>query len=79
MFSGGVGDGALPTASLPAFGVTAGNGSLSTVAELGDINGDGFGDYAIGMPSADVGRARMRASSTSSSAGPARCLRRPRR
>ena len=55
VFSGGVGDGALPTASLPAFGVTAGNGSLSTVAELGDINGDGFGDYAIGMPSADVG------------------------
>ena len=55
VFSGGVGDGALPTASLPAFGVTAGSGSLSTVAELGDINGDGFGDYAIGMPSADVG------------------------
>jgi FG-GAP repeat len=55
LLSSGVGDGALPTASLPAFGVTAGNGSLSTVAELGDINGDGFGDYAIGMPSADVG------------------------
>jgi FG-GAP repeat len=55
VFSGGVGDGALPTASLPEFGVTGGNGSLSTVAELGDINGDGFGDYAIGMPSADVG------------------------
>lgn len=51
----GVVDGALPTASLPAFGATAGNGSLSTVAELGDLNGDGFGDYAIGMPSADVG------------------------
>ena len=49
-----VGDGALPTASLPAFGVTAGSGSLSTVAELGDINGDGLGDYAIGMPSAAV-------------------------
>ena len=54
VLSGGVGDGALPTASLPPFGVTAGNGSLSTVAELGDINGDGIGDYAIGLPSADV-------------------------
>jgi hypothetical protein len=52
--SGGVSDGALPTESLPAFGVTAGSGSLSTVAELGDVNGDGIGDYAIGMPSADV-------------------------
>ena len=40
--------------SLPVFGVTAGNGSLSTVAELGDINGDGIGDYAVGLPSADV-------------------------
>src|SRR3954464_7485162 len=54
-FSGGVGDGALPTASLPAFGVTGGNGSLSTVAELGDINGDGYGDYAVGVPSAAAG------------------------
>jgi hypothetical protein len=55
VLSGGVSDGALPASSLPAFGVTAGNGSLSTVAELGDVNGDGIGDYAIGMPSADVG------------------------
>ena len=35
--------------------MTTGDGSLSTVAELGDINGDGFGDYAVGLPSADVG------------------------
>ncbi|MDX6560743.1 MAG: hypothetical protein QOD65_557, partial [Gaiellales bacterium] len=35
LLSAGVSDGALPTASLPAFGVTAGSGSLSTVAELG--------------------------------------------
>ena len=55
VFSSAVGTGALPTASLPAFGVTNGDGSLSTVAELGDINGDGFGDYAVGLPSADVG------------------------
>src|SRR3954449_2947064 len=57
VFSGGVGDGALPTASLPAFGVTGGNGSLSTVAELGDVNGDGYGDYAVGVPSSDAGGA----------------------
>ena len=38
-----------------AFGVTNGDGSLSTVAQLGDVNGDGFGDYAVGLPSADVG------------------------
>ena len=55
VFSATVGDGALPATSLPAFGATNGNGSLSTVAELGDINGDGFGDYAVGLPSADVG------------------------
>ncbi|HET6174303.1 MAG TPA: integrin alpha [Gaiellales bacterium] len=55
VLSGGVGSGALPTESLPAFGVTAGDGSLSTVAELGDINGDGIGDYAVGLPSADPG------------------------
>ena len=35
--------------------MTTGDGSLSTIAELGDINGDGFGDYAVGLPSADVG------------------------
>ena len=57
LFSSSVGDGALPAASLPAFGVTGGDGSLSTVAQLGDTNGDGFGDYAIGLPSSDVGGA----------------------
>jgi hypothetical protein len=54
VFSSSVGSGALPGGSVPAFGVTNGNGSLSSVAELGDINGDGIGDYAIGLPSADV-------------------------
>ena len=57
VFESAVGTGALPTASLPAFGVTNGDGSLSTVAELGDVNGDGFGDYAVGLPSSDVGGA----------------------
>src|SRR6478672_11863500 len=52
---GGAGDGALPTSSLPVYGVTNGNGSRATVAELGDVNGDGIGDYAVGLPSADVG------------------------
>ena len=55
LFSSSVGDGALPTASLPAFGVTGGDGSLSTVAQLGDTNGDGYGDYAVGLPSSDIG------------------------
>jgi hypothetical protein len=55
LLSAGVSDGALPTASLPAFGVTAGSGSLSTVAELGDVNGDGIGDYAVGLPSTRIG------------------------
>ena len=55
VFSSAIGTGALPTESLPAYGVTNGDGSLSTVAELGDVNGDGYGDYAVGMPSADVG------------------------
>ena len=55
VFSSAVGTGALPTESLPAFGVTNGDGSLSTVAELGDVNGDGFGDYAVGLPSSDLG------------------------
>ena len=57
VFESAVGTGALPTASLPAYGVTNGDGSLSTVAELGDVNGDGFGDYAVGLPSSDVGGA----------------------
>ena len=35
--------------------MTNGDGSRSTVAELGDVNGDGIGDYAVGLPSADVG------------------------
>ena len=55
VFSSSIGSGALPADSLPAFGVTTGDGSLSTIAELGDVNGDGFGDYAVGLPSADVG------------------------
>ena len=55
LFSSSVGSGALPASSLPMFGVTNGDGSLSTVAELGDINGDGFGDYAVGLPSSDAG------------------------
>ena len=54
VFSSSIGTGALPTASLPPFGVTAGDGSLSTVAELGDVNGDHFGDYAVGLPSANA-------------------------
>ena len=55
VLSSTVGSGALPTESLPPFGATSGNGSLSTVAELGDVNGDGYNDYAVGLPSADVG------------------------
>ncbi len=65
VFSSSIGTGALPTDSLPPFGATAGAGSLSTVAELGDVNGDHIGDYAVGLPS---GRTPTRASSTSSSA-----------
>ena len=55
VFSSSVGVGALPTSTLPVYGITSGDGSRTTVAELGDVNGDGFGDYAVGMPSADVG------------------------
>ena len=55
VLSSSIGSGALPADSLPKFGVTTGDGSLSTIAELGDVNGDGFGDYAVGLPSADVG------------------------
>ena len=53
VFSSSIGTGALPTDSLPPFGATAGAGSLSTVAELGDVNGDHIGDYAVGLPSAN--------------------------
>jgi hypothetical protein len=55
VLSSTISSGALPASTLPVFGVTNGNGSRATVAELGDINGDGFGDYAVGLPSADVG------------------------
>ena len=57
VFSSSVGIGALPVSTLPVFGVTNGDGSRMTVAELGDINGDHVNDYAIGMPSAGVGGA----------------------
>ena len=53
-FSSSVGTGALPTSTLPIFGVTSGEGSRTTVAELGDVNGDGKNDYAVGMPYADA-------------------------
>ena len=43
-----------PTSTLPVYGVTDGNGSRTTVAELGDVNGDGKNDYAVGMPYADA-------------------------
>src|SRR4029077_15942551 len=55
VFSSSVGIGALPTSSLPIFGVTNGSGSRATVAELGDVNGDGIGDYAVGLPNANAG------------------------
>ena len=71
VFSSSVGIGALPTSTLPVYGVTNGDGSRATVAELGDVNGDGYNDYAVGMPYADA-RPPTRASSTSSSARPAR-------
>ena len=54
IFSSSVGIGALPTSTLPVYGVTSGAGSRTTVAELGDINGDGINDYAVGMPYADA-------------------------
>ena len=57
LFSSSVGSGALPATSLPPFGATGGDGSLSTVAEVGDVNGDGFNDYAVGLPSSDAGGA----------------------
>ena len=54
VLSSSVGIGALPTTSLPVYGVTSGEGSRTTVAELGDVNGDGFTDYAVGKPYADA-------------------------
>ncbi len=54
VFSSSVGIGALPVSTLPVYGVTDGNGSRTTVAELGDVNGDGKDDYAVGMPYADA-------------------------
>ena len=54
VFSSSVGIGALPTSTLPVYGVTNGDGSRTTVAELGDINGDRINDYAVGMPYADA-------------------------
>src|SRR4051812_6865919 len=53
VFSSSVGIGALPTSTLPVYGVTNGDGSRATVAELGDVNGDGIGDYAVGLPNAN--------------------------
>ncbi|HEY3615116.1 MAG TPA: hypothetical protein VGK92_15505 [Gaiellales bacterium] len=55
VFSSSVGIGALPTSTLPVYGVTSGDGSRTTVAELGDINGDHINDYAVGMPYSDAG------------------------
>ena len=55
VFSSSIGSGALPAGSVPAFGVTDSDWSLASVAELGDVNGDHIGDYAVGMPSADIG------------------------
>ncbi len=54
VFSSSVGIGALPTSTLPVYGVTNGDGSRTTVAELGDVNGDHINDYAVGMPYADA-------------------------
>jgi hypothetical protein len=55
VFSSSVGIGALPTSTLPVYGVTNGDRSRATVAELGDVNGDGIGDYALGLPNANGG------------------------
>ncbi len=54
VFSSSIGSGALPDTSVPPFGLTNGTGSLSTVAQLGDVNGDNIGDYAVGLPSANA-------------------------
>ena len=53
-FSSSIGVGALPSSSLPVYGVTNGEGSRTTVAVLGDVNGDHLDDYAVGMPYADA-------------------------
>ena len=65
VFSSVIGIGALPTSTLPVYGDTTGDGSRTTVAMLGDVNGDGLNDYAVGMPYADAAGATP-ASSTSS-------------
>jgi hypothetical protein len=54
LFSSSVGTGALPASSLPVYGVTTTDASRTTVAELGDVNGDHLNDYAVGMPYADA-------------------------
>ena len=59
VFSSSVGIGALPTSSLPDLRVTNGTGSRATVAELGDVNGDGIGDYG-GRPAERECRLRHR-------------------
>jgi FG-GAP repeat protein len=53
-FSSSAGSGALPASTLPVYGVTSGEGSRATVAELGDVDRDGASDYAVGMPYADA-------------------------
>jgi hypothetical protein len=55
VFSSSIGIGALPTTSLPIYGDTSTNASRTSVAMLGDVNGDGLQDYAVGMPYADAG------------------------
>lgn len=55
VFSSSIGVGALPETSLPTYGDTTTNASRTTVAMLGDINGDHLPDYAVGMPYADAG------------------------
>ena len=70
VFSSSVGIGALPTSTLPVYGVTDGDGSRTTVAELGDVNGDGIQRlrrrHALRRPPTGP----TRASSTSSSGTP---------
>ena len=54
VFSSSIGVGALPSSTLPIFGVTNTDASKTTVAVLGDVNGDHINDYAVGMPYADA-------------------------